>query len=114
TFVERSGPTPISYSFFPLVCFFPGIFPGRKVSIMRFANWLCGVALCATVLSAGAFAAEKVADERYLPGDTIGFVKIPSAADFRDKWADSSFGAMENDPAFADFIESIETRITKL
>ncbi|HET6324064.1 MAG TPA: hypothetical protein VFG04_05145, partial [Planctomycetaceae bacterium] len=78
---------------------------------MRFrsAVLLAGVALLA--LAQRVPAGQLVTSERLLPRGTVAFAKIPNAAEFRRRWNQSSFGAMQRDPAFGSFVADLERQL---
>src|SRR5947209_543313 len=85
---------------------------------MRLTTWSAIPALILS-LSSLAAAAEPTAavhsgSEQLLPKHTLAFVRIPSARTFRQKWNDSSFGTMQNDPKFRGFFADIERQIAEL
>jgi hypothetical protein len=62
-------------------------------------------------LSQQGLAGPPVTSERLLPRETIAFAKIPNATEFRRRWNQSSFGAMQRDPAFAPFVADLERQL---
>lgn len=49
----------------------------------------------------------------WLPADTVAMAQIPNVAEFRRKFAASSFGAQANDPAFSRFFQSVLQSISQ-
>jgi hypothetical protein len=58
-----------------------------------------------------AVAAPPITSERLFPQRTIAFAKIPQASEFRRRWSQSSFGAMQRDPAFTPFFADLERQL---
>jgi hypothetical protein len=73
------------------------------------------VALAATLLlpavARGVLAEQPASSEQFLPKRTIAFAKVPNAAEFRRKWDQSSFGAIQRDSAFAPFFADLERQL---
>jgi hypothetical protein len=54
---------------------------------------------------------QRLTSERFLPKRTVAFAKIPNAVEFRRRWDQSSFGAIQRDPAFTPFFSDLERQL---
>jgi len=48
---------------------------------------------------------------RWMPADTVAMARFADVDQFRRQWKKSSFGAQLNDPAFAEFFQSVADRL---
>ncbi len=63
------------------------------------------------MIAGKATADQRLTSEQLLPKRTIAFAKIPNATEFRRRWDQSSFGAIQRDPAFAPFFSDLERQL---
>jgi hypothetical protein len=82
-----------------------------KDFLMRWPPAALVVAFLLLDLGHGAQAGQPATSERLLPRETIAFAKIPNATEFRRRWNQSSFGAIQRDPAFAPFVADLERQL---
>ncbi len=78
---------------------------------MQFRSIVLVIALSLLAVAQRVPAGQLVTSERLLPRGTIAFAKIPNAAEFRRRWNQSSFGAMQRDPAFGPFVADLERQL---
>lgn len=69
------------------------------------------VILILTARMAAAIAGEPTTGQQLLPPDTLAYAGIADVPAFRERWKQSSFGAMQEDPEFEEFLRDMRVQL---
>jgi hypothetical protein len=74
---------------------------------------ISGLAFAMALTACGAFAADKVPNDRLLPPNTYAYLTIPNVSDLKTRFFQTQTGKMLQDPKLADFLGDVHKKLAE-